>query len=92
METPRNDGDLTELDVTGGLTDRRERDGMAGTGDMLGGLSTGAGGTLGIDEPDDREFDPGPISGHQHDLEDVEPRTDSANTFHAAGQPPTEGA
>src|SRR5215216_5211361 len=92
MDTPRSEEDRAGLDVTGRLTDRRDRDGMAGAGDMLGGLSTGAGGTLGINDPDGHEFDPGPISGHQHDLENVEPRTDSATNFHAAGQPPTEGA
>ena len=81
---------------TGGRSDRRDRDGQAGTGDMLGGLSTGAGDRLGIDETDEfaakRAFDPGPISGQQHDLENVEPRTDDATTAHSVADLPAEGA
>ena len=82
--------------IDGGLSDRRDRDGLAGTGDMLGGLSTGAGSRLGIGETDElaakRAFDPGPISGHQHDLEHIEPRTDDATTAHSVADLPAEGA
>ena len=92
MDVPRNIGDAQTPEERGGVIDRRDRDGMAGAGDMLGGLSTGAGDTLGIDEPDGHEFDPGPISGHQHDLENVEPRTDSATSFHPVDEIPSEGA
>jgi hypothetical protein len=68
--------------------DRRDRDGDAGTGDMLGGLSTGAGGTLGVDlDGEQRRFDPGPISGHQHSFDDVEPRTDAAENYHGLDNP-----
>ena len=77
-----------------GAIDRRPRDGDAGAGDMLGGLRTGAGGRLGIDEAEEPvdAFEPGPISGHQHDLENAEPRTDSATTVHSAANLPAEGA
>jgi len=91
MGEPRGIGDAPTPEERGGVTDRRDRDGMAGAGDMLGGISTGAGSTPGIDEGDRHEFEPGPISGHQHDLEHVEPRTDSATTFHAVEQPQSEG-
>jgi hypothetical protein len=65
----------------------------AGAGDMLGGLSTRAGDTLGVDPDDGRDrFDPGPISGHQHDLDDVEPRTDSATTVHSIADIPGDSA
>jgi len=68
--------------------DRRDRDGAAGAGDMLGGLSTGAGGTLGADpDGEQHQFDPGPISGHQHTFEDVEPQTDAAMNYHGPDHP-----
>lgn len=68
--------------------DRRDRDGTAGAGDMLGGFSTGAGGTLGADFDGERHrFDPGPISGHQHTFDDVEPRTDAAVNYHGTDNP-----
>jgi hypothetical protein len=80
----------------GGPSDRRDRDGLSGTGGMLGGLSTGAGSRLDMDGTDElaakHAFDPGPISGHQHDLEHVEPRTDDATTAHSVAEIPTEGA
>lgn len=38
--------------------DRREQDGAAGVGDMLGGLSTGAGGRLGPDAAGDDQATP----------------------------------
>lgn len=82
--------------IVGGLSDRRDRDGLAGTGDMLGGLSTGAGSRLGMTETDEIDakhaFEPGPISGLQHDLENVEPRTDDATTAHSIADIPAEGA
>ncbi len=34
------------------------------------------------DQAERHAFDPGPISGNQHDLEHVEPRTDDATMFH----------
>lgn len=43
--------------------DRTTSDGAAGKGDMLGGLSTGAGGTLGPDEGIEREGVTIPMSG-----------------------------
>lgn len=67
------------------LADRRDRDGMAGAGDMLG----GAGESPGIG--DDREFEPGLVSGHQHDLQSGEPRSDSATTAHPIGDPAAGG-
>jgi hypothetical protein len=44
-----------------------------------------------FDETDAHEFDPGPISGHQHDLESGEPRTDSATASHPVGDPSAAG-
>ncbi len=52
------------------------------------------------DETDDaHQFDPGPTSGFQHDLEQVEPHTDDATSFHPttdandpAAQEPTNSA
>jgi hypothetical protein len=94
MDERANNDDRERADAGIGRTDRRDRDGLAGSGDMLGGLSTGAGGRLGIagtDEINAKEFEPGPISGHQHDLEDVEPSTDSATTVHSVADLPAEG-
>ncbi len=48
--------------------DRTGQDGAAGMGDMLGGLSTGAGGRLG---PDAADVTP-PMSANQHSFADVE--------------------
>ena len=93
MEPRPNEGDTTRAG-NAGISDRRDRDGMAGVGDMTGGLSTGAGSSLGIDaidEADAYQFEPGPISGHQHDLESGEPRTDSATAAHPAGDPAAAG-
>ena len=73
-----------------GTSDRRDRDGMAGAGDMTGGTGAGAGDSLGL-EGDAHAFEPGPISGHQHDLESGEPRTDSATAAHPAGDPAAGG-
>ena len=91
MEPQPNEGDTTQPG-SAGTADRRERDGIAGAGDMLGGTGAGAGDSLGIDEADAHEFDPGPISGHQHDLESGEPRTDSATAAHPAGDPLPDAA
>lgn len=48
------------------------------------------------DENDDAHtFDPGPISGYQHDLEEVGPHTDDATSFHPttdANDPAAPGA
>jgi hypothetical protein len=80
-------------EAAGAAVERRDRDGAAGAGDMLGGLNTGAGDRLGVDEADETgAYDPGPISGHQHDLDEGEPRTDSATTYHSAANLPAEGA
>ena len=73
-----------------GTSDRRDRDGLAGAGDMVGGTGAGVGDSLGL-EADPHEFEPGPISGHQHDLESGEPRTDSATAAHPAGDPTAAG-
>ena len=72
--------------------DRRDCDGDAGMHDMLGGLSTGAGGTMGVDPPDSEAFVPGPISEYQHRFDDLDPATDSATTVHSVADLPTEGA
>jgi len=94
MEPQPNESDTAQAG-NAGRSDRRDRDGMAGAGDMTGGLSAGAGSSLGIDaidETDAHEFEPGPISGHQHDLESGEPRTDSATAAHPAGDPAASGS
>ncbi len=48
--------------------DRTGQDGLAGLGDMLGGMSAGAGGRLG---PDDSDTTPG-MPPNQHSFADVE--------------------
>jgi len=54
--------------------DRRDRDGLAGAGDMLGGLSTGAGGRLGADDVVATVPEPGPVSEREHDGARAEPQ------------------
>ncbi len=63
-DVPRIDPD----DVATAPLDRTGQDGAAGMGDMLGGLSTGAGGRLG---PDDVETTR-PMPANQHSFADVE--------------------
>lgn len=58
--------------------DRRARDGLAGAGDMLGGLSTGVGGQLGADDVGATVTERGPISEHQDDGARAEPRAAGA--------------
>jgi hypothetical protein len=66
--------------------DRTDRAGPEGCGDMPGGLNAGADERLGLETDDGREFEPGSISGRQHDLGDAEPRTDAAMTYHGPNQ------
>ncbi len=76
------------VEETGGRAlDRRGRDGLAGAGDMLGGLSTGAGG----DGSDTIQKESDSITGHQHDLERGEPRTDAGTTIYSADDLSLEG-
>ena len=64
-ERPTNpsDVDADRPAAPGDPIDRRGVDGAAGTGDMLGGLSTGAGGRLGPDHGVDQGGVTVPISG-----------------------------
>jgi hypothetical protein len=81
---------VTGPEEIAGPADRPRPDATVGLGNMPADL--GASDRPVIDEPDGHEFDPGPISGHQHDLEHVEPRTDSATAVHPVGDLPAEGA
>ena len=58
--------------------DRRDRDGLAGTGDMLGGLSTGVGGQLGANDVGATVVERGPVSELQDDGARAEPRAAGA--------------
>jgi hypothetical protein len=72
--------------------DRRDRDGDAGAGDMLGGLSTGAGGTMGVETGDRDALAPGEGSEYHHRFGVLDPDTDSATTVHSVADVPPEGA
>ena len=56
---------------SGRALNRQDQDGLTGAGDMLGGLSTGAGGRLGVDIGDAHpvEGDPDFGGGHRHERE-----------------------
>lgn len=82
--------DLPDDPATPPPLDRQRVDGEAGRGDMLGGLTAGAGGRLGV--PDDGSPHPGgvmtiPMAPNQHDLDDVEPAIDTAQRRRGAGDP-----
>ncbi len=67
----RDHDEVPQIEPTDAATsplDRTEQDGAAGMGDMLGGMSTGAGGRLG---PDDADLTP-PMPANQHSFADVE--------------------
>ena len=70
-EVPR----IEPTDAVPSPLDRIGQDGAAGTGDMLGGMSTGAGGRLG---PDAADVTP-PMPANQHSFADVELPIDSDN-------------
>ncbi len=63
-EVPR----IEPADAASGPLDRTGQDGTPGAGDVLGGMSTGAGGRLG---PDDGNTTP-PMPANQHSFADVE--------------------
>ncbi len=70
-EVPR----IEPTDAATSPLDRTGQDGAAGMGDMLGGMSAGAGGRLG---PDDENTTP-LMPANQHSFSDVELPIDSDN-------------
>ena len=70
--------------TVGGMTDRLARDGMAGAGDMVGGLNAGAGHRLGPEAGDQLEERPSP---NQHSMAGEEFATDTARNYHGRNDP-----
>ena len=71
------DRTAADREAARGMIDRRGRDGLAGQGDMLGGLSAGVGDRLGPDaDADERP------SANQHSFAGEEPAIDAARNYH----------
>jgi hypothetical protein len=79
------------MNASDARADRRDVDGEAGRGDMLGGLTTGAGSQLGLPDltqADDERMITLPMDAEQHKMDGAARQADTARQNDSASEPP----